>query len=227
MLTPNTMMFPGSNHVYIKYHDVLGTPRFSILNRLVYEDAYPGLYDVSFLKDKKKSELINWYINRKHENFLNDDQINMNKFTSDENENILQTLLRETEYDTFAPFDFLNIFILHPIVDHLHIYTTRQEPGISAVIEPFAQNMSDLSYNYGPFESVISHAKDQCTLITNCSDDVRKFANPKYPNRYFVYVQPNNYDPLESLSDIYATYVNRLTVIEFANRLKLWEESIT
>jgi hypothetical protein len=217
-------MFPGSNHVYIKYHDILGTPRFTILQRLLTKKFHPGLYDVSFLDGKKHSELIHWYMNRKHENFLNDPLINMNTFTPDENDRIMQSFLKLVGYTSFIPVLLMDAFIVHPIVDHLHIYSKTREPGIESYLGRYTSHMSDVNYLTGDIEKITIDARDQCTIVTNSSEDIRKFADPRYPNRYFIYIQPNHYDPIESLSDIYANFSNRFTVIDVNNRLKVWED---
>lgn len=225
-MSNNTIMFPGSGDVFVSYHDIIGTPKFSVLVEIIRGQVVPGIYNTYFFQTMSVSEAIHWYVNRKYDNFLNDPQINQCGFTTEQNDRMLQELLSKVSYATFAPVNLMTAFMLHPIVDRLHIYTKEHEDGAERSCSLFTNSIKTVNYRSGNIEDVLKNAKDQCSLITTSTHDAKVFLDSKYENRFVSLIFPNNYDDIRNISDIYSKYSDRITIIDINTRLKIWEESL-
>lgn len=219
-------MFPGSGDVYVRFHDILGTPMFTILVHMIRGKFYPGLYDTSFLQNVDIESLIRMYLGRPFENFLDIEALNVHHFTKEQNENLMYEMLKEIPYDTFSPVNLQNAFLLHPIVDRLHVYTKRNETQIPHVIGKMSYYIGTVDYRYGEFKDIIRDAKSHATLITTSTQEARTFLDSPHPHRYVSLIFPNNYDPIKSISDVYSKFADRITVIDLSNRVKIWKESL-
>lgn len=225
-MSANTIMFPGSGDVFVKYHDIIGSPKFSVLVEIIRGHMVPGIYNTYFFQEMTVRDVIQWYVNRKYENFLNDPQLNQCNFTHDQNDRILDELLRKVSYATFAPVSLMTAFMLHPIVDRLHIYTDNYDAGAERSCSLFTNTIKTVDYRYGEIEDIIKNTKDHCSLITTSTHDAKIFLDSKYENRFVSLIFPNNYDDIRNISDIYSKYSDRITIIDISSRLNLWEESL-
>ena len=225
-MSNNTLMFPGSGDVFVSYHDIIGTPKFSVLVELIQGHLVPGVYNTYFFELMSVSEVIQWYMSRHHDNFLNDPQINQCGFTKEQNDRMLQELLAKVSYTTFAPVNLMTALMLHPIVDNLHIYTKEQENGAVGATQLFINSVKNVDYRYGDIKDIIRSATDHCTMITTSTSDARSFLDSKYEHRYVSLIFPNNYDDIRNISDIYSQYGDRITIIDIRHRIKQWEESL-
>ena len=226
-MSNNTLMFPGSGDVYVKYHDIIGTPRFSVLVKLIRNQLHPGLYETSFFQRISKQDLVQWYLARTKENFLDIDMINVHGFTPDENDRILQQMLKEVPYATFAPVNLMSAVVLHPIIERLHVYSYHEERAIEYAIAPMRYNVPSVDYRFGDFSDIINDAKDHATLITTSTAEARAFLKSEHKHRYIALIYPNMYDSIRSISDVYSSYSDRISIIDLSNRIKIWEESIS
>ena len=225
-MSNNTIMFPGSGDVFVSFHDIIGTPKFSVLVKLIRGQIVPGVYNTYFFELMSVSDVIRWYMNRQYDNFLDDPKINVNEFTKDQNEKMLSQMLRQVSYESFAPVNLMTALMLHPIVDHLHIYTKNQESGVESILHLFSNNVQTVDYRYGNIDTILRNAKDQCTMVTTSTQDAKAFLDSPYKNRYVSLIFPNNYDDIRNISDIYSKYCDRITVIDIRNKIRQWEESI-
>lgn len=224
-MSANTIMFPGSGDVFVRYHDIIGTPRFNVMINMIRGHLVPELYDLSFFRYMSVHNAIDWYVNRTNENFLDTDFININHFTKDENEKILQQLLAKlNDYISFSPVDLLNAFTMHPIAERLHIYTKYPEDQLEDAISQFSRVIRRVTVEHGEFSNIISEAKDHCTLITNSTSEARIFLQSEFKHRYVSLIYPNHYDDIRQISDIYSIYAKNIDVIDIRNRLHIWEE---
>lgn len=225
-MSNNTLMFPGSGDVFVSYHDIIGTPKFSVLVKIIQGQLVPGIYNTYFFEMMSVSEVIQWYMNRHHDNFLNDPQINQCGFTKEQNDRMLQELLSKVSYATFSPINLMTALTLHPIVDRFHIYTKNQEIGAEGACSLFTNCIKTVDYRYGNIENILKNAKDHCTMITTSTHDAKVFLNSQYEHRYVSLIFPNNYDDIRNISDIYSKYSDRITIIDIRSKLKIWEESL-
>lgn len=224
-MSTNTIMFPGSSDLYISYHDILGTPQFMLLLELARGIKYPGLYDTNIFSAYTIEELIRWYLYRPKKNFLN--LINANGFTEEENDSILyHALLEMNTYSSFIPVNLYEALIVHPIVDNIHVYTEKNEPLVQKELAYFGKNLH-VQYEYGKFEDIISIAKDQCTLVTTSTQEMKTFMAGEYRHRYTSLIYPNEYDSIKNISDVYSIYAGKISVIDIRSRVEIWKESIT
>ena len=225
-MSTNTMMFPGCADVYVQYHDILGTPMFSVLQDIIQGKLVPGLYHTGPLGRISLEELMQWYLLRPRFNFLQIPALNVHQFTEEQNDKMMEQLLSQTSYDTFPLVNLVNAFFLHPVVEHLHVFSLHQESSIKQQIEKMRKNVQVLDYRFGSVESVIQDAKSHATLITTSTAQVRRFLSIDYPHRYAYLIYPNGYDPIQNISDIYFQYSDRLGVIDIRNRLEQWKEYV-
>lgn len=225
-MSGNTVMFPGSGDVYVKFHDIIGTPRFSVLVNLIRGRMHEGLFNTSFLGKLLLKDLIEWYVKRRYENFLDDPIINMHKFTPEQNEKLMLQMLSEVSYESFCPFNLASILVLHPIIERLHVYSKHNEPGIHEVAATMSNQVRSVDCPYGNFADIISNCGDHATLITTSTEDVRTFLDSKYDNRYAALIFPNEYDSIKNISDVYSNHSSRITVLDITRRIKIWEESL-
>ena len=153
-----TLMFPGAGDVFIKFHDIIGTPMFTVLVKLISGEFHQGLFNRAFFSDIPLDELIQWYIYRTKENVLD---CLMTDFTPEENHKMMQYMLREVPYNSFPPVNLYQAFILHPICEHLHIYTDEEEPQIQFLLKKFEHITHTADYRYGNFGDIIRNVKDE------------------------------------------------------------------
>lgn len=65
-------MFVNSKALVIEYHDVLRAQWFATLQCVAVSDALDQYFDTTMLRDMETASLFEWYIMRKHRNFLMD-----------------------------------------------------------------------------------------------------------------------------------------------------------
>lgn len=225
-MSTNTIMFPGSGDVYVQFHDILGTPMFDVLRKIIYGELVPGLYDTGFLGRIPIEQQIQWYLLRPKFNFLQIPEINIHHLTDDENDRMMQQLLEKVSYDTFSPVDLISSFMLHPIVDHLHVYSRFNEPRITLIANRAIRSVQSVEYQYGLFQEIIRPATDHASLITTSTQEAKTFLDSKYKNRYVTLIFPNGYDSIRNLSDIYSQYANQINVIDLRARVQVWKETV-
>lgn len=225
-MSNNTLMFPGSADVYIRYHDILGTPMFNLYREMGYGNIISGVYNMGPLRFLPIEHQIINYLRRKRFNFLNDPDINILNFTEEENDRMLKQLLQEVNYQTFSPVNLYNAFFLHPIAERVHVYSKFYEPQIESVIEPIRGNCQQLDYKYGNFDDIIKTSTSHASLVTTSTSEARTFLKAPFKHRYVSIVFPVGYDDLRNISDIYSDYADQINVIDIRNRLKIWKENI-
>lgn len=224
-MSANTIMFPGSGDVFVRYHDIIGTPRFNVLVNMIRGHLVPGLYDLSYFRYMSVHRAIDWYVNRNTENFLDTKFININHFSEEENEKMLQQLLAKLpSYISFAPVDLLSAFTMHPIAERLHIYTKYTENAVDDAVAQYSRVIRRVTVEHGEFSDIIKGIKDECTLITNSTKEAKMFLQTEYKHRYVYLIYPNQYDDIRKISDIYSIYANNIGVIDIRNRLHIWED---
>lgn len=167
----NEQIFYNSNCLFVEYNDVIKMPMYVLALIMKDNESMKSVFDMSELEILSMPEMYEWYINRKHINFLKDIPLIINEELLPDNffDDTLKNLMLSSDelYSINSELSFadtLRLVVEHAkLVKRIIIYNETDNPFIRDDIE----NMYDgkVEFMFGDFKEVIQTVPKDSTYV--------------------------------------------------------------